>query len=188
MRRALDSLYRLSGAAAATFLLAICGVVLLQVGANMLDSAAVLMVGERIGLVVPSYSEFTGYFLVAASFLAMANALRAGSHIRVSLLIRGLPRGPRRLVELWSTAAGTVLSAFFAWYAIDMVMDSYRFNDVSPGIIAIPIWIPQSSMALGLVIFVIALADEFATLLRGGTPEYEKGDHGQLTGHVPDDS
>ena len=41
---------------------------------------------------------------------------------------------------------------------------------------------------MGLVIFVIALADEFATLLRGGTPEYEKGDHGQLTGHVPDDS
>ena len=187
MRRALDSLYRLSGAAAATFLLAICGVVLLQVGSNMPDSAAVLMVGERIGLVVPSYSEFTGYFLVAASFLAMANALRAGSHIRVSLLIRVLPRGPRRLVELWSTAAGTGLSAFFAWYAIDMVLDSYRYNDVSPGIIAIPIWIPQSSMALGLVIFVIALADEFVTLLRGGTPEYEKGDHGQLTGHMPDD-
>ncbi len=180
MRRVLDSLYRLSGAVAALFLLAICGTVLLQVGANMIDSTATLITGKPIGLVVPSYSEFTGYFLVASSFLALANALRSGSHIRVSLMIRGLPKGPRRLVELWCTAAGAVLSAYFAWFAIDMVMDSYRFNDVSPGIVAVPIWIPQSSMAVGLVIFVIALADEFAILLRGGTPGYEKGDHGEL--------
>lgn len=188
MRRALDSLYRLSGAVAAVFLLAICTIVLLQVAANIIDSAAILATGEPIGLVVSSYGEFTGYFLVAASFLALANALRAGSHIRVSLLIRGLPKGPRRLVELWCTAAGAALSGYFAWFAIDMVIDSYRFNDVSPGIVAVPIWIPQTTMAVGLVILVIALADEFVTLLRGGTPDYEKGDRGELAGHVPDDS
>ena len=181
MRRALDSLYRLSGAAAAVFILAICVIVLLQVGANIVDSAATLAIGEPIGLAVPSYSEFTGYFLVAASFLALANALRSGSHIRVSLVIRGLPRGPRRLIELWCCAAGAVFSAYFAWYAVDMVMDSYRFNDISPGIIAVPIWIPQSTMAVGLVILFIALVDEFVTLLRGGTPQYQKGDHGELS-------
>jgi TRAP-type C4-dicarboxylate transport system permease small subunit len=180
MRRALDTLYRLSGALAASFLLAICGIVLLQVGANMIDSAATLMIGEPIGLVVPSYSEFTGYFLVAASFLALANTLRAGSHIRVSLVIRGLPKAARRWVEIWCTALGMAMSGYFAWFTIDMVMDAYRFNDVSAGIIPVPIWIPQSSMALGLVIFTIALADELATLLRGGTPEYEKGDYGNL--------
>jgi TRAP-type C4-dicarboxylate transport system permease small subunit len=187
MRRVLDSLYRLSGAAAAAFLLAICGIVLLQVGANMIDSAATLVIGEPIGLVVPSYSEFTGFFLVAASFLAMANALRSGSHIRVTLIIRGLAPGPRRWVELWCTAVGTAMSGYFAWYAVDMVIDAYRFNDVSAGIVAVPIWIPQSSMALGLVIFTIALADEFVTLLRGGTPHYEQGEHGDLSGPVPDD-
>ena len=181
MRRALDSLYRWSGGAAAVFILAICVIVLLQVGANIVDSAATLVIGEPIGLVVPSYSEFTGYFLVAASFLALANALRSGSHIRVSLVIRGLPQGPRRLIELWCSAAGAVFSAYFAWYAVDMVVDSYRFNDISPGIIAVPIWIPQSTMAVGLVILFIALADEFVTLLRGGTPQYQKGDHGELS-------
>lgn len=188
MRRALDSLYRLSGAVAATFLLAICVIVLLQVGANIVDSATTLVIGEPIGLVVPSYGEFTGYFLVAASFLALANTLRGGSHIRVSLLIRGLRSGPRRLVEMWCTAAGAALSAYFAYYAIDMVIDSYLFNDVSPGIVAIPIWIPQTTMAVGLVILVIALADEFVTLLRGGEPDYVKGDRGELAGYLPDDS
>ena len=67
----------------------------------MIDSAARLITGEPVGLVVPSYSEFTGFFLVAASFLALANSLRHGSHIRVTLLIRGLPSGPRRLIEIW---------------------------------------------------------------------------------------
>ena len=68
MRRVLDSLYRLSGTVAAVFLLAICGTVLLQVGANMIDSAAALLIGKPIGLAVPSYSGFTGYLLVTASF------------------------------------------------------------------------------------------------------------------------
>ncbi|MCZ6637925.1 MAG: TRAP transporter small permease [Alphaproteobacteria bacterium] len=187
MRRALDSLYRLSGAVAAAFLLAICGVVLLQVGANIINSAATLIAGEPVGLAIPSYSEFTGYFLVAASFLALAPALRAGSHIRVSLLIRSLSSGPRRMVELWCSGFGALFSGYFTWFAIDMVMDSYRFNDVSPGIIAVPIWIPQSAMAVGLVILVIALADEFVILILGGEPEYEKAGKKALVDLVPDD-
>ena len=66
MRVFLDKLYALSGGVAAAFLLAICIAVMLQVGANMIDSAARLIIGEPVGLVVPSYSEFTGFFLVAA--------------------------------------------------------------------------------------------------------------------------
>ena len=96
MRRALDTLYRLSGGLAAVFLAAICGIVIAQVSANIIDTVSLAVLGEPVGLVVSSYAEFTGFFLVAASFLAMANTLHAGSHIRVSLLIRGLGPGPRR--------------------------------------------------------------------------------------------
>ena len=188
IRRTLDTLYRLSGALAAFFLMAICGIVLLQVSANIIDTVATAATGEPVGLVVPSYAEFTGFFLVAASFLALANALHHGSHIRVTLLIRGLGPRSRRWTELWCTAVGLAFTVFFAWHAVWMVVDSYTYSDVSPGIVAVPIWIPQSSMALGLIVLVIALADEFVTVARGLPPAYAKGDEGLLSGLAPDDA
>ena len=40
------------------------------------------------------------------------------------------------------------------------------YNDVSPGIVAVPIWIPQLSMPLGLIVFTIALADTVIAIIR----------------------
>jgi len=151
-----------------------------QVGANMLDSAVRLVTGEPLGLVIPAYAEFTGFFLVAASFLALANALRAGSHIRVVLLIRGAGPRARHWIELWCTGAGALFMAYFTWFAVEMVVESYTYNDTSPGIVPVPIWIPQTSMAIGLVILTIALMDEFVTVLGGDPPAYAKGDEGEL--------
>ena len=72
MRRSLDALYRLSGALAAVFLAGICLLVVLQVGANIIDAIIRQVSGEPLGLLVPSYAEFTGFFLVAATFFCCA--------------------------------------------------------------------------------------------------------------------
>ena len=60
-----------------------------------------------------------------------------------------------------------------------MVIESYKFNDISYGMISVPIWIPQSGMAIGLIILTIALADEIVTILNDKTPSYEQGDGDQ---------
>ena len=49
MRKLLDRIYRASGAVAALFLVAICVVVLLQVGANLIDALIKLFGGSRSG-------------------------------------------------------------------------------------------------------------------------------------------
>ena len=172
LRRALDLLYRGSGALAALFLVAICAVVLLQVGANIVDKLAEWATGAPIGLVVPSYAEFAGFFLAASSFLALAYTLRHGGHVRVSLLVRRLAGEPRRAAELWCCGIAALLSGYFAYFAIRLVIESWRFGDLSPGLVAVPIWIPQCSLALGLVVLTVALIDEFATVRRGGEAAY----------------
>ena len=43
---------------------------------------------------------------------------------------------------------------------------------MSKGLLAIPLWVPQSAMGLGLLILTIALVDEFIGILRGQTPSY----------------
>ncbi len=173
MRRALDFIYRASGALAAAFLVAICVVVLLQVCANIIDEIVKAFTGEPIGLVIPSYAEFAGFFLASSSFLALAYTLRYGGHIRVNLMIQHVTGRRRRAVELWCIAAAAVMSGYFAIFAVNQVLESIEFGDVSFGMVRVSLWIPQSSLALGAVIVTIALVDEFVCVLRGAEPTYE---------------
>lgn len=170
MRRLLNRLYLASGALAALFIVAICAVVLLQVCANLLDTVANFLTGEPVGIVIPSYAEFAGFFLAAASFLALAYTLRHGDHIRVSLLITHLRGGARRLTELGCLAVALAVSVYFTWFMFDLVRESLEYKDVSPGMVPVRLWIPQLSLALGLVVLVIALLDEFVCVAMGKQP------------------
>jgi len=184
MRTALDRLYAASGALGAAFIVAICLIVLAQVGCNAIDAVIQLFGGEAIGLVIPSYAEFAGFFLAAASFLALAYTLRAGAHIRVLLVLQRLPAGVQRAAELWCVSAALSVSAYFTWYAWKLVAESFAYNDMSPGIVPVALWIPQAAMALGLSVLAIALLDELLSLLRGRPARYAQseaasGGHGE---------
>lgn len=174
MRALLDGVYRASGAAAALSLVAICVIVLLQVGANLVDAIAKAAGYEPPGLLVPSYAEFAGFFLAAASFLALAYTLRAGGHIRVELLVHRLGRRARHVFEVWCLALGTAVTAYFSWYAIGLVLESLEFGDLSPGIVPVPLWIPQAAMALGLGILTIAFVDDLIEVICGRGPSYAR--------------
>ena len=78
----------------------------------------------------------------------------------------------RRAAELWCVSASAAVSLYFTWYCVGLVRESIQFGDVSPGIVPVPLWIPQSAMALGLAVLAIALLDELVSLLRGGPPRY----------------
>lgn len=173
MRRFLDGLYRVSGVLAAGFLVAICTIVLAQVGSNVIDKIATWLIGEPIGLLVPSYREFAGFFLASATFLALTHTLRVGGHIRVSLLIQHISPRRRRWIELWCLALATLLVGYFAFFTVLMVEEAYRFGDPSYGMLSIKLWIPKSAVALGLVVFTVALADEFVAVLRGREASYQ---------------
>ena len=65
-------------------------------------------------------------------------------------------------------------TGFFAWYAVLMTFDSWRFNDMSQGVLVVPLWLPQLGYSGGLVILLIAFVDELVHVLGGGAPRYEK--------------
>ncbi len=167
---ALDGLYFLSAAAAALCLVAICAVVSLQVAANAADFVSERLVGRPLGLMVPSYAEFAGFLLAAASFLALPYTLRCGAHIRVTSLFDRLGPKGQSAAEIWCSAAGAGLSGYFTWYSILLVAESRRYGDLSPGMIPLPLWIPQASIGVGLAILTIAFVDRFISLLAGVWP------------------
>ena len=160
MRKLLDWLYTGSGVLAGVFLILIAALSLAQI------------CGRVLGFDAYSFDDFAGFCMAASSFLGLAHTYRRNEHIRVAILIDRLGGGRRRALELLCLAASTFLIAYFAWYAADMVLFSYQNNDVSQGLVAVPLWLPQSGMALGLAIMTIALLEDLVTVIARGTPSY----------------
>ncbi|MES9873975.1 MAG: TRAP transporter small permease [Candidatus Sedimenticola sp. 6PFRAG7] len=180
MRRLLNALYSLSGGLAAAFIAGICAIVMGQVLLNLADRIASWLFGEAIGLTIPSYSDFTGFFLAAASFLALAYTLRSGGHIRVTLFIGMISDRSQRFFEIWSVGIAMAMTIFIAWYAVALTHESYVYGDLSSGMVAVPIWIPQSAVAFGLVVLAIALVDELFCLLTGKQASFASKGEGLL--------
>ncbi len=177
LRKILDKLYSYSGWMAAGFIGLICLLVVAQVILNLIDRVAGSITGTAVGLTIPSYADFTGFFLAAASFLALAHTLREGGHIRVTLVIGHLPPVLRKVLEFWCVLLAAAVSLYFTYYTFGLIAESYEYNDLSSGMIAVPIWIPQSGMLIGLVILSIALLDELVSLIMGKAPSYaDKGE------------
>ena len=44
---------------------------------------------------------------------------------------------------------------------------------MATGLVAIPIWIPQSSFVIGCWLLLLAVVDELWIVLRGGKPTYQ---------------
>jgi TRAP-type C4-dicarboxylate transport system permease small subunit len=173
MRALLDGLYRVSAAGAAACLCVIAGLVLVQVFGRVLDGVLRMFSLPVAGITVPSLNEIAGFLFVAATFLALASTLRKADHIRVSMLITAVGPKMRRVLEGIVLAIGTILAAYAAYHAVLQVVDSVQFNTVSFGVVRIALWIPQSALAVGLVVFAIAMADELFTVLTHGVPTYQ---------------
>lgn len=155
LRTCLDAMYRYAGYLAAVFLILILVFVAMQMGARW------------VGEIMTGAPDFTGYCMAAASFLALPYALNAGTHIRVNLLLNALGRF-RKYGEIWCWGVASYLTLIFARYGVKMTYESYRFNDISQGQDAWPIWIPQMSMAIGTVLLAICAFDNLVTVLFTG--------------------
>jgi len=160
MRRALDRLYDAAGALGACFVLVI---LLLMIGQSLLREF-----GVRTGAV----NDIVSWCCAAASFFAMAHAFKHGDFVRVTLLLDTLSPPLRRALELASLCIAAVCVGYLAWWACRFTYDSWRFNELAQGLLPIPIWIPQSSFALGALLLWVAVLDELILVLRGARPSY----------------
>lgn len=125
------------------------------------------VVGRYLGLVVPSALEMAGFATAGLVFLGLAPTLRAGGHIRVGLLLRRLPPKARFLAEALSLALGLAAALYACLQAWLRVGESHRYGDLAPGLLPLPLWLPQSFLALGLSFFALALLEALLKTLKG---------------------
>lgn len=157
-RVALDALYRAAGAAAGVFLV------------GTLAAIVVGVTSRLFGFYVRGTEDYAGYSMAASGFLALGYTFKHGEHIRVSLVLERLTGRRRRAAEIVALAISTVAAAFFAWYGVRLPLQSHEFHDVSQGVDATPLWIPQLGMAVGAIVLLVAVLDDLVVTLSGREP------------------
>ncbi len=152
MFRLLDNAYRWGAIAAAACIGAICLLVSAQIA---LDAGT--RAGRPLPPTIPSYADFAGYLLAAATFLALPWTLRTGGHVRVSPVTSRLPSRAAWALELAVIAAAAAFAGYAAVFAALLLEASHRFGDVSTGMVPIPTWLARIPMAVGLALLTLAL-------------------------------
>ena len=161
MRRFLDRLYAASGAAAAVCLAAI--------GVLMLAQAF----GREAGILIRGADDITAWLTAASAFLAVGHTFRHGELVRVGLWIDMLRGRARWFAELFALGTTAAFATYILWAVSRFVYDSWKFGEVAQGLIRIPIWIPQLSFLLGMLIFLIAVIDDLVVVALKKKPAYQ---------------
>ena len=155
MRRFLDGLYTASAWLAGISMIGVLVMVLTTI------------LSRFFGIAVHGTDAYAGYAMAGAGFLALATTLKHGEHIRVTLVIGALKGTAYKVAEVTALTIATLLSAFLAFYSANLVIESWEINDVSMGLDATPLWIPQLVMAVGTFMFFVAFCDELVLELLG---------------------
>ena len=150
----LNKLYRFSGYIAAFFLILVAVFILTGICSRI------------FGFYIRGLSEYSGYCMASASFFALAYTFVEGGHIRITLFLEKLSGLKKRLVEIWCLSIASFFSGYLAFYFLKMLIISYKFQERSEGADEILIWIPQTSVAIGALIFFICVLNQLILTLK----------------------
>ncbi len=145
----LNKLYRISGYIAATFLIFVAVFILIGISSRI------------FGFYIRGLAEYSGYCMASASFFALAFTFVEGGHIRITLFLEKLSGLKKKIVEIWCLTIASFFSGYLAFYFMKMLIISYKFQERSEGADEILIWIPQTSVAIGSLIFSISVFHQF---------------------------
>ena len=158
---AIDRLGRLDGWIGAACLITLTLLMLAEITVRALSNFIAWVPAD-----IPVAWEYSSYLMAACFTFGAAMTLRAGGHIRVTLVLGRLAPGPRRLMEV---AASLVAMLFVGFLATAMVRFSWSAfergqTSISSGTL---LWIPEAVIAFGMVLLALQFLARFIQALLG---------------------
>lgn len=160
-----DKVAATSGAFAVLCLVTLLLLILAGVGRSLLGKISADWGGEII-----IAWEYSAYLMGAVFMFGAAAGLRAGSHVRVSILLANAGRGATLLLEVLSTAIGLAVSGFLAWSLLRFTLRAWETEQLSSGSLT-PLWIPDALLTLGAALLTLQMAARLLRILLGLPPE-----------------
>ena len=145
----LKKIYKFSGYIAALFLILVATFILIGIASRI------------FGFYIRGLAEYSGYCMAASSFFALAYTFVEGGHIRITLFLEKASGVKKKLLEIWCLVIASFFSGYVAFYFIKMLKISYNFQERSEGADEMLIWIPQTSVAIGALIFFVCVFHKF---------------------------
>lgn len=140
----IDRLGRLDGWIGGLCLAALTCLMLAEVIVRSLSLVVPWVPGD-----IPVAWEYSSYLMAATFTFGAAMTLRAGGHIRVSLLTGRAGPGARRAIELVLALIGVVFVGFLAMAMTSFTWEAYirgRTSDTS----GTRLWLPAAAIAFGM--------------------------------------
>lgn len=105
--------------------------------------------------------EISTYLLILAGFFGMAYTMRTNGHICVDFLYSRFSKSVRRGLDIL-----TSLLSLFAIYvcmteSTNYMLMSLNMGVVSPSLLRVPLWIPQTFMVIGFVLLFLEIINHF---------------------------
>ena len=111
--------------------------------------------------------EIASYMLAFVSFMALGHTLRHGAHLKVQLISDHLSAAARKRLELTLLPIAIFSMSLFLVWLIRFVLQSYAYGIDSQSQLETPLWIPQSALCVGVLVFVLSLTSRLIRILRG---------------------
>ncbi len=148
MRRALDHAYDGCLALAGAFLLGIFALMVFE------------PVFRWFGSYITGANELIGWFCAAAGFLALPATFARGEMIRVGLIVDRLPPALRKPVLLACLVIGFVFVTYMLGAVGAYLWEGWRSDELTQGMLLIPVWVPQLSFLVGVALLWVAVVDQ----------------------------
>ena len=118
-----------------------------------------------------SMDEFVGYAIGSMTFLSLAHTFRHRKHIRVSIL-QSLIKGRAAIaIELICIAFTFGITLFLARYIWRTLARDFTRGTVSPTLTETPIWLIDSAIFIGLILFMTQLLASAFLTVKDGVPK-----------------
>ncbi|WP_136253286.1 TRAP transporter small permease [Onishia niordana] len=111
--------------------------------------------------------EFSVFLLVVLTFAGASVALRRNGHIRISLLERALPAGPRKALIVFQWLCGATVLGLIVWFGGKLAWEEYHWQSLSPGL-GLPQWWYIIWLPVLAALMLLRLSQQCLDRLRGG--------------------
>lgn len=110
--------------------------------------------------------EYSGYLLVAVTFLGLAYTLRSGGHISVDILVSRLHPRVTQMLRVATPIAALAFLGVLTWSSWRLVREGYLLGTTSISVYRTPLYPIYAIMALGFTLIGIQAVIEIAKAFR----------------------
>ena len=137
--------------------------------ATLFISVAILaqIATRALGIFLPGAVEMATYAMIAAVFFGLPYTFATRGHIRVTLIASRFHGRQRLALESVSRLIVLIWMGYVTYWSYALAARSFAKGAMTSGLVAVPLWVPQSFIPLGTGLMCVTIVVSMVRLRRG---------------------